>query len=415
MKMNDEEPSIVKRMRKKLSRDYGCRVYERDFNLAVRLPLKSIESIDKEDLLLTRESLEILGIEIIEEKTVSAYLIADRDHIEMEIDLFLKCIEEEEAEPIVDQLSREESQVRSSIDERVRKMLENMARAQRTKNVEGVSTSSGSKIKASYTLGGRGRVVGSRPARKDANFSDIAIIPTIRHAIREGSFDRIRGLRIKQHHLQEKIYRSRTQTNVCIVVDTSFYPDMQEEINTMLWVIRVIFTMAYEKRHHVGIVSFSGNSANMELPFTTDVDKGYEVVENLEYGGLSPFASGLKMGIEMLEKQRGDRAETVSLMVVLTRGKANVPLYPGGFLRRELIYLAKLLGESSINAVMVHIGEEEEHLMKELSLRSGSKYYRPPLLEKRIASAMGFLETVERRGRDEVISSSKRFLKSLDD
>ncbi len=379
--MEKDGSSAVRRMRKRLDRDHDCQLYEKDFNLAIRLPLKSVEDVEEEDLVKARESLEELGTSNIEEKAVSAYIIADEDHLELEIELFLEAVDEVEVAPILDQIVREESHKRSSIDSRVRKIVENLSVGQRTKDVSGTGSDS-AKMKASYTLGGRGRVVGSRPARKDVDFGDVAVVPSIRKAVREGSFDRIRGLNLKKEHLQEKVYRSRTQTNLCLVVDTSFYPDMKEEINTMLWIIRVLLTMAYEKRYHVGIVSFSDNDAELELPFTTDVDKGYEVVEKFDFGGLSPLTSGLKTGLEMLEMQRGDRTQTVSLMVVLTRGKANVPLYPGGFVRRELDYLSGLLKELPIGVLMVHIGDEEEETMKEFSLESEARYYSPPMLEK---------------------------------
>lgn len=380
--MDEEESSTVRRMRRKLSREYDCQLYEKDFNLAVRLPLESVEDIEKDDLVKAGKSLEELGTGDIEEKSVSAFVLADEDHLELEVDLFLDAVEDAEVGTILDQIVREESQKRSSIDARIRKIIENLSVNQRTKDVSGTGSDS-AKMKASYTLGGRGRVVGSRPARKDVDFGDVAVVPSIRKAVREGSFDKIRGLNLKREHLKEKVYRSRTQTNLCMVVDTSFYPDMNEEINTMQWMIRILLTMAYENRYHVGIVSFSDNSAELELPFTTDVDKGYEVVEDFDYGGLSPLASGLKTGLEMLEMQRGDRAQTVSLMVVLTRGKANVPLYPGGFVRRELEYLSGLLKELPIGVLMVHIGDEEEDMMKEFSLESQARYYSPPMLEKK--------------------------------
>jgi len=351
-------------MRRRLSRDYGCEIYEDDFNLAIRLPIESIEMFSKEHLSSIRKSLERFDRGVIEEKVISTFLIADKDHVDLETEFFLEDLEAEDTKAISDRLVREESDKRTAINERVRKIIGKLSQVQKKET------------------GSRGKIVGSRRAEGDINLSDIAILPSIRKAIRSGSFDKERGPKVKKKHLQEKIYQTRLQTNLCLVADTSFNLDMVEEISTMIWIIRVILTMAYEKRFHVSIVSFSNNSAVVEMPFTTDVDKGYEVVSTFDYGGLSPLSSGLKTGMRALERQRGDRTQIISIMILLTQGKANVPLYPGGFVRRELTYLSETLKASHIKGVVIHIGEEEEHRMKELSFKSRSRYYSPPLLKE---------------------------------
>ncbi len=350
-------------MRRRLSRDYGSELYEDDFNLAIRLPIESIEMFSKEHLEPIRRSLEEFDKKIIEDRLVTTILITDKDHVDLETEFFLEALNKDEARAISDRLLRDESDKRSAINERVRKIIENLSQFQKKET------------------GSRGKVVGSRRARDDVDLSDIAILPSIKKAIRRGSLDENGGPNVKKQHLREKIYRTKLQTNLCIVVDTSFNPDMKEEISSMIWIIRVILTMAYENRFHVGIVSFSNNSAFVEMPFTTDVDKGYEVIETFDYGGLSPLSSGLKTGMRVLERQRGDRTQIISLMILLTQGKANVPLYPGGFVRRELDYLGEFLRVSDIKSVMIHIGDEEEHRMKELSFKSRSRYYNPPLIE----------------------------------
>jgi len=351
-------------MRRKLSRDYGSEIYEKDFNLAIRIPLESIESFKKEHIAPTRKTVEKFNRKTVEDKVISVFLIADEDHVDLELDFFLKVLEDENAKAISERLLKGESDRRTVISERVRSIIDELSQV---------------KIKDTRS---RGKVVGSRRARDDVNLSDIAILPSIRKAIRRGSIEKGRGPNVKKSHLQEKIYQTRLKTNVCIVADTSFNKNMQEEINTMIWIIRVLLTMAYEKRFHVGIISFSNNMAVVEMPFTTDVDKGYEVVKSFNYGGLSPLSSGLQTGIRALERQKGDRTQIISIMILLTQGKANVPLYPGGFVRRELDYLANVLRTSHIKSVMIHIGDEEEHQMKELSFKSRSRYYNPPILKE---------------------------------
>lgn len=408
-----EESARIKRIRKKLPRKYGCQIYERDFNLAIRFPKFKVSDIDDEDIILARESLEVTGIQEISEKTVSAYILADSDSLEVEIELFIEAVEQGKAGPILSSLVREESQKRDTIDKQIRNIVDNLSKMKTTKELK-TSSSGGAKVKSSYVLGGRGRVVRYIPARQDVSFGNVAVIPTIRKAIMSGSFDTVSGLRIKTHHLQEKVYRSRTRTNICLVIDTSFLPDDNQAIATMEWLIKVIMAITYEKRGYVGLVSFSGDRARMESPFTTDVDKGGEVFTRMKFGGLTPLASGLKTGFEMLERQRGDREDVISIMILIARGKANVPLFPGGFIRRELIYYAKMVNASGVRPLVIHIGDEEENLIKELSFRAGARYYHPPLLNKKLTAASDFLKIVDSQKRADMIDVGKRFLESLD-
>ncbi|MFO8110818.1 MAG: VWA domain-containing protein [Thermoplasmata archaeon] len=408
-----EESARIKRIRKKLPRKYGCQIYERDFNLAVRFPKRRVSDIDDNDVILARESLEITGLEEISEKTVSSYIIADTNYLEVEIELFIEAVEQGTAAPILSSLVREESQKRDMIDSQIRNIVSNLSQAKASKELR-TSSSGGAKVKSSYVIGGRGRVVRYIPARRDVSFGNVAIIPTIRKAIQEGSFDTISGLDVKRRHLQEKVYRSRTRTNICLIMDTSFYSDDIQAITTMEWLLRVISAITYEKRGYLGIVSFSGNRAKIESAFTTDVDRGGEVFENFEFGGLTPLASGFKMGFEMLERQRGDREDVISIMVLIARGKANVPLFPGGFIRRELIYYANRIKASSVRPFVIHIGVEEENLIKELAFRAGARYYHPPLLNKKITAASEFLKKMETKKRVDIIDSGKSFLESLD-
>ncbi len=409
----EKEPPKIGRMRKNLDRDYGCEILDRDFSMAIRFPVKNVRLITDEHITYASLSMEVTGVNEITGKSVTAFVISDRDFLEMEIQSFIEAVEKGSAKPIQDIMVSRESQKRNMINAHMRKLINDASEKVSIKVVKSSGGGQG-KVRQSYTLGGRGRVVGYRPGRKGTSFGDIALVPTIRRAIQTGSFDEISGVKIKTHHVQEKIYRSRTRTHICLLVDRSFFPDNRREINTVEHLIRTVLTVAYEKRYHIGVVSYAGNSARIELPFTTDVDKGYQVLKRFEWGGLSPMASGMKKGLEMLEMVRGDRSDMVLMLIMITRGKANVPLYPGGYIRRELIHMAKLLSRSHAGTIIASITDDDEHLIKEISLRSGARFYKPPVLSDKVTLATSFLEKLG-RGKDvDIVESGRRFLEELD-
>ncbi len=406
---------LKERIRNRLEKDFGAHVYERDFTLGIRIPFNQVTELRNTDVPTLKQTIEDIGLDEIEEKTVTTLIVAKENSVEFETVTLLRVIKEENIEPIHESFVSTSTQKLKNINDKLRDLIDEMSRKPK-KGVSGESKG-GAKIEESYKLGGRGRVVGNRKARDDVNFDDVALVPTIKNAVRKGNYRSSRWgsrVEVKKEHLRENIYRSRTKLYKLLIVDTSYMPDETRKIRTVEEIVKTILTITYEKRSQVGIISSSGDEAELELPFTSEVSKGEEVLDGLEYGGLSPLPSALKKGLTLLERAKGSRADVILMMILITRGKANVPLFPGGYTRRELMKLGKMIGNSTVKMAIVNVGDEETNILKEMASRARARYYEPPLLADKVEDAKDILDSIDSGEDEKVVEAGKRFLKDLE-
>jgi len=410
-----EEESLEDRIRKRLDTEFGTNIYKKDFTLGIRIPFGQVTEIRESDIPSLKRAVEEIGIDKIKEDTVTTLLVSNQDSVEFETEVLIRAIENKTVEPLHGAVVSSGKQKIQKIDEKIRRLLDESS-LQSSKTVSGGGTG-GAKIEESYKLGGRGRVVGDTKAREDVNFGDVAVVPTIRNAVRQGSFrgpGRSGGVNIKRSHLREKIYRSRTKLQQLMIIDTSYLPDEMRKIRTVEEIAKTVLTVSYEKRSQVSIISSSGDEAKLELPFTTEVSKGEEVLDEFKYGGLSPLPSALKKGLILLKRARGSRTDVISIMMLITRGKANVPLFPGGYVRRELLELSKMIRASPIQMIIVNVGGEESTLLKEMAHTSRARYYESPILGEKVEDARDILRSMRTEEKEDMVEAGKKFLEDLE-
>ena len=109
-------------------------------------------------------------------------------------------------------------------------------------------------------------------------------------------------------------------------------------------------TDAYQQRDQVAVISFRGESAQLLLPPTRSVDLAEQQLCELPTGGRTPLAHALSLASETLEKANGDMPP---LLVLLSDGKANVPLNDGVDPWQETLRFAALLADRGIPALVL--------------------------------------------------------------
>jgi magnesium chelatase subunit D len=77
------------------------------------------------------------------------------------------------------------------------------------------------------------------------------------------------------------------------------------------------------------MVAFRGRGAELLLPPTNSVDLAQACLAELPTGGRTPLGHGLQLGVATLDRQRGLGREVLPLLVVVSDGRANVPLFGG--------------------------------------------------------------------------------------
>lgn len=403
-----EEEDPIEKYRRQLGRTYNYRIVENEYLLCLRIPRETVEDLRDEDVITIAGRLRRENLEKLKEKILSVYIICDNNYVETDIHRFMDAITMRRASPI----HRAAEEIKSlRIGERdpvIRKLLDELSR---TGARLGARLRRGSKAAEITATAGRGRVVGYKQAGE--NPQDIALLPTIRVAAAKGRRGNSKFVvEIKKEDFQEKIRKTRTPVYLCFVVDTSGYeePEIRGKIVSSL--VISMLKDAYERRDQVALVTYSGNHATVQCNFTTDVEYVGSYMKNVEFGGLTPLGSGLMTGLNVLHAKVGDRVGVVPILILLTTGNANVPITPGGNIRRELLSICRLIWNSGYKVLVVDISERGSNLAREIALLTGGRYYHPQNLRyQKVALTRNLLDALRTKDLKSAIEASKKFLK----
>ena len=420
---------IAGRMRNNLKRDYGIKVFHIGKPLlAIRIPKKDISQFDYQDTEAITELLLQYSDQIRLDEMVHAYVLADRSYVILDPHDVTNIVFEQEAPgkpeikksgPPIEEVTLSVTKIEhhgpvhstptyvapvskipkldapvyhaptdkeddisdvpadsEKTDETVvRNILSDFAKRKRKKLALG-QLKSGRRAEV-LTKGKRGRYV--RHRMPDGKVNDIAIAPTIRAAAIHAIDGRIQ---VKRSDYREKVRRRRIATLIDIVLDTSGSMDEIDKVEITRSVIVALLKDAYQRRDKVSMVSYSGRKAETVLPFTSSVERAKRYLENIPFGGTTPLASGILTGLHGLHNEIKKDPATIPIMILVTDGKANVPLEVGGNIHRELLVVLKYLVHEGIHVLVVDMSSKGSDLAREISEKSGGRYYHPERLSK---------------------------------
>jgi magnesium chelatase subunit D len=168
----------------------------------------------------------------------------------------------------------------------------------------------------------RGHYVRAVPDEKS---SDLAIDATIRAAVLRGGQIDGRPV-IERGDLHRKERSGRTGTLILFAVDASGSMAARRRMELVKGAVLGLLQSAYEQRDEVGVITFRGPQAELLLPPTGSVELADRALRVLPTGGRTPLAHALVLASEAFRRARSARPEVPALLVLLSDGKANVPL-----------------------------------------------------------------------------------------
>lgn len=152
--------------------------------------------------------------------------------------------------------------------------------------------------------------------------------------------------------LREKVRERKQGTKILFLVDASGSMGARQRMTAVKGAVLALLQDAYQKRDQVGMMAFRKDSADLVLPLTRSVHLAGRKLEQLPTGGRTPLALGLYKGYELLLK---DSPRERPVMVIMTDGRANVPLGGGEPFQDALAVAGKMAG-SGIRFIVVDTG-----------------------------------------------------------
>ncbi|MCB2289414.1 magnesium chelatase subunit D family protein [Clostridium sp. CS001] len=157
---------------------------------------------------------------------------------------------------------------------------------------------------------------------------DIAFDATFRiAACNQQNRDRSSGLIcIKPEDFREKVRERRTGATILFIVDASGSMGARKRMGIVKGAVLSLLNDAYQKRDKVGVIAFRKQEAEVLLNVTRSVDLAEKCLKYLPTGGKTPLALGLHRADELLKAERIRNPDSLQFIILVSDGKANVPL-----------------------------------------------------------------------------------------
>ncbi|MFC4561293.1 putative cobaltochelatase [Nocardiopsis mangrovi] len=136
-----------------------------------------------------------------------------------------------------------------------------------------------------------------------------------------------RGLVLHPADLREAVREGREGNLVLFCVDASGSMAARQRMRAVKGAVLSLLLDAYQRRDKVGLVTFRGRGAELDLPPTSSVEAGARRLRDLRTGGRTPLAAGLLRCADVLRVERLRDPQRRPLLVVVTDGRAT----HGGF------------------------------------------------------------------------------------
>ncbi len=187
----------------------------------------------------------------------------------------------------------------------------------------------------------------------DEKADDVALDATIRAAVLRGSHVGDRPV-IERADLHRKERAGRTGTLILFAVDASGSMAARRRMELVKGAVLGLLQSAYEQRDEVGFIAFRGPQADVILPPTASVELAERALRTLPTGGRTPLAHALATAGEVFRRSRRARPDVPALLVVLSDGKANVPLPDtAGDPWRQALLAAQELAKEGLPALVL--------------------------------------------------------------
>lgn len=149
-----------------------------------------------------------------------------------------------------------------------------------------------------------------------------------------------------------------------------------ERMSATKGAILSLLTDAYQRRDRVGLIVFQKDRALLVLPPTNSVQLAQKALADIPVGGKTPLSSGLKLALDVIQREALSQPDTRPLLILLTDGVGNVSM---GSLppQQEAQEIAQKIAEAEIPSMVINMEhlEFDKGLAHEIAQHLNASYY----------------------------------------
>ncbi|MBP5685403.1 MAG: VWA domain-containing protein [Candidatus Methanomethylophilaceae archaeon] len=189
----------------------------------------------------------------------------------------------------------------------------------------------------------------------DEKTHDIAFDATVRAAAPyQRSRDRTGlAINIQEQDVREKVREMRAGCTILFLVDASGSLGVRKRMTAVKGAILSMLRDSYVKRDRIGMMAFRRDSAELILPPTRSVEYSYRKLEEMPTGGKTPLSEALVTVNEYMTSYSRSHMGEMCYIVVITDGRANVPLEEGVNANEEVLKLAEDMAIPQVKWIVI--------------------------------------------------------------
>ena len=220
----------------------------------------------------------------------------------------------------------------------------------------------------------------ARSKYPDGKTNDIAFDATIRAA---APYQKVResddlALVIESQDIRMKVRERRSGCTLLFLVDASGSLGVRKRMSTVKGAILSMLRDSYVKRDRIGLMAFRRDSAEMILPPTKSVEYSYKCLEELPTGGKTPLGEALVRVNEYMTAYARCHIGERCYIILLTDGRANVPLQEGMNANEEVQKMAEDMSIPHVKWIVVDASASFPRFdnAERLAEKMGARYFR---------------------------------------
>ena len=184
---------------------------------------------------------------------------------------------------------------------------------------------------------------------------DVAFDATIRAA---APYQRSRSrnglsIAIEKQDIRTKVRERRSGCTVLFLVDASGSLGVRKRMSAVKGAVLSMLRDSYVKRDSVGLMAFRRDSAELILPPTRSVEYSYSRLEEMPTGGKTPLSEALVTVQEFMTSYSRSHQGEMCYVVLITDGRANVPIREGADANEEALRLAEDVSIPQVRWVVI--------------------------------------------------------------
>ncbi len=182
---------------------------------------------------------------------------------------------------------------------------------------------------------------------------------------------------IREGDLRYKVRENHVGATIVFVVDASGSMGARSRMKAAKETVLSMLLDSYQKRDRIGLVAFRKEGAQTLLDITASVDLAQKRLQELPTGGRTPLAAGLYQAWLLLRARRLKDPEMLPMVVLVTDGRANRPLWTQDPVE-DALKAAGLLRQDHIRALVVDTEKDfvSLHIARQVAEAMEADYYK---------------------------------------